>query len=57
MYSVHPYTTRKRVHNTKLAQIQVLRVSLRDVTWNLSSGNLTMTVEEQTNAEGQLHFT
>ena len=57
MYSVHPYTTRKRVHNTKLAQIQVLRVSLRDVTWNLSSGNLTMTVEDQTNAEGQMHFT
>lgn len=41
----------------KLAQIQVLRVSLRDVTWNLSSGNLTMTVEDQTNAEGQMHFT
>ena len=57
MYSVHPYTTRKRVHNTKLAQIQVLCVSLRDVTWNLSSGNLTMTVEDQTNAEGQMHFT
>lgn len=57
MYSVHPYTTRKRVHNTKLAQIQVHRASLRDGTWNLSSGNLTMTVEDQTNAEGQMHFT
>lgn len=57
MYSVHPYTTRKRVHDTKLAQIQVLRVSLRDGTWNLSFGNLTMTVEDQTNAEGQMLFT
>jgi len=57
VYSVHPYTTRKRVHDTKLAQIQVLRVSLRDGTWNLSFGNLTMTVEDQTNAEGQMLFT
>lgn len=37
-------------------KIQVLHVSLRHGAWNLRSGKLKMTAEDQTNAEEQMHF-